>query len=114
MLRIAAALAFAAAAWAQTVCPPTPRYSTCDLVFDVPSANGDRPLDLHAEFRSPKHATALVNAFWDGGTKWVIRFTPTEAGSYTFRLSGEAASLNGKEGQFTATPNDKTGWVRGA
>ncbi len=114
VFRIAAALAFAAAAWAQTVCPATPRYSSCDLIFDVPSASGDRPLDLRAEFRSPKQATALVNAFWDGGTKWVIRFTPAEAGSYTFRLSGAVASLNGKEGQFTATPNDKTGWLRPA
>jgi hypothetical protein len=117
MVRITAALAFSAAAWAQTVCPPTPRYSTCDLVFDVPSANGDQPLDLHAEFRSPKHATALVNAFWDGGTKWVIRFTPTEAGPYTFRLSGALNSLNGKEGQFMATAdekNDRTGWLRPA
>jgi len=108
MVRTAALLALSAAAWAQTVCPPTPRYSPCDLVFDVPSANGDKPLDLHAEFRSPKLDTALVHAFWDGGTKWVIRYTPAEAGQYTFRLS------NGKEGQFRATDNSKKGWVRPA
>ncbi|MGD1069166.1 MAG: DUF5060 domain-containing protein [Bryobacteraceae bacterium] len=102
MVRIAALLAFAAAAWAQTVCPPTPRYSVCDLVFDVPSA------DLYAEFQSPKHVTALVHAFWDGGTRWVIRYTPTEAGVYTFRLS------NGTEGQFTATDNNKRGWLEAA
>ncbi len=102
VVRIAALLALSAAAWAQTVCPPTPRYSPCDLVFDVPSA------DLRAEFRSPRLDTALVHAFWDGGTKWVIRYTPSEAGVYTFRLS------NGKEGQFTATDNNKKGWVQPA
>ena len=78
VVRIAALLALSAAAWAQTVCPPTPRYSPCDLVFDVPSA------DLRAEFRSPRLDTALVHAFWDGGTKWVIRYTPSEAGVVHF------------------------------
>lgn len=115
MLRIAAALlAGVATLAAQTVCPPTPRYSPCDLVFEIPATNAEHTLDLHAEFRSPTASTALVNAFWDGGTKWVIRFTPTEAGAYTYRLTSGVESLNGKEGQFTATPNNKTGWVRAA
>ncbi|MEP6717144.1 MAG: DUF5060 domain-containing protein [Terriglobia bacterium] len=111
--RICVLLALAVFARAQTNCPPTPRYATCDLVFDVPGANGDQPLDLHAEFRSPHHDTALMNAFWDGGTKWVIRFAPAEAGEYTWRVTGPPA-FNGKVGQFTATSNAKTGWLRAA
>jgi len=114
IVRFAALFFLGVAVFAQTVCPATPRYSACDLVFDIPSAHGDRTLDLHAEFRSPTANTALVNAFWDGGTKWVIRFTPTEAGDYTYRLTSEIESLNGKVGQFTATPNDKKGWLRAA
>ena len=114
IVRLAAPFLFGVAAFAQTVCPATPRYSACDLVFDIPTAHGDRALDLHAEFRSPTANTALVNAFWDGGTKWVIRFTPTEPGDYTYRLTSEIESLNGKVGQFTATPNDKKGWLRAA
>jgi hypothetical protein len=98
----------------QTVCPPTPRYSPCDLVFDIASTNAEHTLDLHAEFRSPTATTALVNAFWDGGTKWVIRFTPTESGNYTYRLTSAVESLNGKQGQFAATANNKAGWVRAA
>jgi len=112
--RFAALLLCSAAVFAQTVCPPVPRYSPCDLVFDIPSAHGDRVLALHAEFRSPAADTALVNAFWDGGTKWIIRFTPTEAGDYTYRLTSEIETLNGKTGQFTVTPNDKKGWLRAA
>jgi hypothetical protein len=117
-LRIAFGLLWAGSAlggnaWAQTVCPPTPRYSPCDLVFDIPEAKGET-LDLHAEFRSPLASTALVNAFWDGGTKWVIRFTPIEAGNYTYRLTSAIESLNGKQGGFTVTPNNKEGWLRAA
>ena len=114
MIRFAVVLLLASAVWAQTVCPPTPRYSPCDVVFDIPSAQGDKPLDLHAEFRSPNAVTALVNAFWDGGTKWVIRFTPTEAGAYTYRLTSALNEWNGKQGGFTATPDNKTGWLRAA
>ncbi len=118
MVRILAALLFAGALSAQTVCPPVPRYSPCDLVFDIPGntagANGDHTLAMHAEFRSPLASTALVNAFWDGGSKWVIRFTPTEAGTYTYRLTSAIEALNGKQGQFEVTPNGKTGWLRAA
>ena len=113
-LGLAGGLLFAATGWAQTVCPPTPRYSPCDLVFDIPSASGDQALNLHAEFRSPQATTALVNAFWDGGTKWVIRFTPTESGAYTYRLTSALEAYNGKQGGFTATPNSKAGWLRAA
>jgi hypothetical protein len=113
MVRIAAALLVGGTLYAQTVCPPTPRYSSCDLVFDIPGGTRNQ-LDLHAEFRSPSAATALVNAFWDGGAKWVIRFTPTESGAYTYRLTSAVESLNGKQGQFTATANNKPGWLRAA
>src|SRR6185437_8526420 len=40
---------------AQTICPPTPEFTPCDLVFDIPSAKSDHaidhPIDLAAEFR---------------------------------------------------------------
>lgn len=112
VVRFAAALFWGAVAIAQTVCPPTPQYSPCDLVFDLPG--GGDGSNLHAEFRSPRHVTALVNAFSDGGSKWVIRFTPSEAGAYTYRLTSSVSSLNGKEGEFTATAAQKPGWLRAA
>ena len=105
-------LASVAAAEGQTVCSPTPQYTPCDLVFDLPGADPAQPLDLHAEFQSPRHVTALVRAFWDGGTKWVIRYTPAEAGEHVFRLTGKG--FEGKTGTFTATPHATGGWLRAA
>jgi hypothetical protein len=103
----------AAAASAQTVCPPTPQFTPCDLVFDIPSANGTQPIDLQAEFRSPHQSTGLVKAFWDGGTRWIIRYTPAESGSYAWRVTSSLPGLGGKEGQFTATPVDSPGELHG-
>ena len=108
------ALFCAFAGRAQTVCGPTPRYSPCDILFDVPGATNGQGLALQAEFRSPHHDTALVRAVWDGGTKWLIRYTPAESGEYTYRLTSDNAAFSGKEGHFTATANEKAGWLRAA
>ncbi len=110
--RITLAIALAGAAFAQTVCPPTPEFTPCDLVFDIPSAKTDQPIDLQAEFRSPHQSTGLVRAFWDGGTRWIIRYTPAESGTYDWRLTG--VGFAGKGGQFTAVAVDKPGWLRAA
>jgi hypothetical protein len=113
--RLLIALAFSSGAWAQTVCPPVPQYSPCDLVFNIPSANGAQTLNLEGEFRSPHQTTALVKAFWDGGTRWVIRFTPAESGTYAYRINTSLPEFKGKEGEFTATPAaNKSGWLRAA
>ena len=101
--RVLLIFALAAVAGAQTVCPPTPEFTPCDLVFDIPAANGaqadiDHTIDLQAEFRSPHQNTGLVKAFWDGGTRWVIRYTPAESGSYAWRLLSTLPGFGGKEG----------------
>jgi len=114
-VRLFAVLAFAcAAASAQTICQPTPEFSTCDLIFDIPGASTAKPIDLAAEFRSPKADTFLAHAFWDGGTKWVIRYVPAEPGTHTFRLMGSVTPFAGKTGQITATPplTNHPGWVQ--
>ncbi len=112
LARFMMGMALTGGAFAQTVCPPTPEFTPCDLVFDIPSARTDQPLDLQAEFRSPHQATGLVRAFWDGGTRWIIRYTPAEPGTYDWRLTG--AGFAGKEGQFTAVAVEKPGWLRAA
>jgi hypothetical protein len=112
--RVSLVFLLCAAAWAQTVCPPTPEFTPCELVFDIPSASGNQPLDLHAEFRSPHQNTGRADAFWDGGTRWVIRYTAAEPGPYNWRLTSTIAGLGGKEGTFTSTPVDKPGWLRAA
>lgn len=116
--RISFVFAIAAAASAQTVCPSTPQFTPCDLVFDIPSAKPG-PIDLAAEFRSPHRNTGLAKAFWDGGTRWIIRYSPAEPGIYEWRLIGSAGGFGGKQGQFTATAADmpggaRPGWLRAA
>ncbi len=102
-------LAVPVLAWPQTVCQPTPRYTPCDIVFELPSA---AELQLRAEFRSPHSETAAVNAFRDGPTRWVVRYTPVEVGEHFFRVTSSDPAWNGKQGSFSATGADRPGWVR--
>jgi hypothetical protein len=103
---------------AQTACAPTPAFTSCEIVFELSAAdlashtNPYKTVELSAEFRSPRHRTFLLPAYWDGGQRMVIRFTPVEAGSWDFRVSSNIAGFEGKTGQFAATESESPGFVR--
>jgi hypothetical protein len=113
-------LATTSIAAAQTVCSPTPLYSLCELVFELPEAaakahpNPYASVSLQAEFRSPKHRTYLMPGFWDGGRRMVIRFSPVDAGEWNFRITSNVADFDDKLGKFTATPAAVSGFIRPA
>jgi len=103
-----------AAALAQTPCEGTPAYSPCEMPFDLPTAPPNPPttVQLRIEFRSPHFKTYLMPAFWDGTRqKMIVRFTPTEAGQWTYKISGNIAAFDGKEGMFNAGASDSPGFV---
>jgi hypothetical protein len=107
---------------AQTTCPATPLYSPCDIVFELNDAeaaahpNPYMTVDLRAEFRSPRHRTYLMPGFWDGGRRMVIRFSPTEAGDWVYRVSGNLPRFENMAGQLSATAVDNAalGFIRTA
>src|SRR5262245_13225246 len=94
---------------AQTTCPATAIYSPCDIVFELNDAeaaahpNPFISVDLRVEFRSPRHRTFLMPAFWDGGRRMVIRFAPNETGDWDYRISGNLQRFDGVTGNFSAT-----------
>jgi hypothetical protein len=105
---------------AQTVCPPTPAYSPCEIVFPLSEAdqkqhpNPFASVELRAEFRSPRHRTYLMPSYWDGAGRVVIRFSPNEVGEWDFRVTSNLAAYTGKTGTFTATASEAPGFIRTA
>lgn len=105
---------------AQSPCNNTPAYSPCEMVFELSDQDAAAHLnpyvnvDLKAEFRSPRHRTLLQTAFWDGGKRMVIRFSPTEAGDWDYRLTSNVSAWEGKTGTFTAAASEAPGFVRTA
>lgn len=100
-------------ALAQTGCADVQAWSACELNFDLMAGENPAQVRLHAEFRSPRHKTYLLRAFAEG-PKLVIRFTPTEAGTWDYRLTSSLSRLDGKTAQLTARESDAPGFVRTA
>ena len=102
---------------AQSPCANTPTYSTCDMVFELNDAEfAAHPhpylsVDIHAEFRSPRFKTYLMPAFWDGGRRMVIRFSPTEAGDWIYRITSNIPRFEGQTGSFPAKASQAPGFV---
>ncbi len=105
---------------AQPGCPATPAYSLCELTFelnDQEAAAHPNPyvsVRLHAEFRSPRHKTFLMPAFWAGGKRLVIRFAPDEPGDWDYRLTSNLERFSEKTGTFQATASEAPGFIRPA
>lgn len=109
----------ATAAMGQTPCPPTPKYSPCEIAFPLTASEAQQhrnpyaSVELYAEVRSPEYKTYRVPAFWDG-SKMVLRFSPDEAGKWTYKLTSNLPSVNDKLGEFTATASESLGFIRPA
>ncbi|MGO9242171.1 MAG: DUF5060 domain-containing protein [Bryobacteraceae bacterium] len=112
----------AGVARAETGCQTTPTWTPCEIAFELSDAalrahpNPVASVDLWGEFRSPApgYRTYRLPAYWDGGRRMAIRFTPDETGAWTWRLTGNLAELEGKEGQITATESSREGFLRAA
>jgi len=105
---------FALSALAQTPCEGTPAYSPCEMPFDPPAANSNpyAGVVLQVEFRSPRFKTYLMPAFWDARRNhMMVRFTPTEAGQWIYKVTSNIAAFDGKEGMFNAAPSDSPGFI---
>jgi hypothetical protein len=89
-------------------------WSPCDLVFDLEPTENPTQATLQAEFRSPRHRTYLLHAFQDGERRLTIRFSPTEAGEWEYKISSNLTRLNDQETTFTATSSESPGFIHTA
>ena len=107
---------------AQAVPPPSclqgaRQFYPCELSFDMqanelPSPQAALADDLlNIEFRSPGHTTYLMRHFWTGGRTIKVRFTPTEPGSWAYKVTSGSKRLDDQEGTFTAAETAEAGLV---
>ena len=110
----------ASVAVAQTVCPATPTYSVCDIVFELDEKemaahpNPYLTVNIKAEIRSPRARTVAPMAFWDGGNRMVVRFAPTGEGQWDYKITSNIQRFHNKEGQLAATASEHPGFLRPA
>ncbi|HEV2198779.1 MAG TPA: hypothetical protein VGR73_03090 [Bryobacteraceae bacterium] len=94
-------------------CSQVAAWSSCDVTFELNAQENTPQATLRAEFRSPKLKTILIDAFHEG-SKLVLRVTPTEAGTWDYRLTSSVARLEGQAGQIKAVESNAPGFVHAA
>ena len=93
------------------------QYFPCELSFEMQPDELKSPQSavnddlLRVEFRGPSHTTYMMRGFWDGGRTLRIRFTPTEAGEWAYRITSGSKRLNEQEAKFTASETGEAGMV---
>jgi hypothetical protein len=108
------------AAPAASGCGGTPAYSTCEMVFELSDADAAkfpdpyRMVELTVNFRSPRQRSYPLPAFWDGGRRMVVRFSPAEAGDWDYLVTSNVPSWEGKTGSFTTAASDSKGFIHPA
>lgn len=92
-------------------------FFPCELTFDwraneLPAGASPYQDGLFSiEFRSPAHKTYLMRAFWNGGQTLHVRFTPTEAGQWTYRIASSIPRYDNQESTFAVTETGYPGFV---
>jgi hypothetical protein len=120
LARLPLIVLIAAPAFAQSSCDETPAYSPCEMQFELSTAdlaahrNPYSDVQLQVEFKSPQFHTYAMPAFWDGWRKMRVRFSPTEAGQWSYHTTSNIPAFDGKEGAFNSIPSPSPGYVKAA
>ncbi len=95
-----------------------PLYESLELTVSLKAIYNNpydaRQVSLDGVFIARDGKTMQVPGFWDGESSWKVRFTPSELGEWTYRLTvtdAEGTSLP-TEGVFNVTGSDLHGWIQ--
>ncbi|MFH1378061.1 MAG: DUF4038 domain-containing protein [Planctomycetota bacterium] len=61
---------------------------------------------------SPSSVQKTIPLFWDGGSTWKLRFSPDQAGTWTYSTSSTDAGLNNKTGSFICVASSLPGGIQ--
>ena len=99
-------------------CTQNARNDTpCELAFALqandltPNISTYKDEVLSVEFRSPRATTYLMHQFADDRQTLRVRFTPTEPGIWSYKVSSSITRLDGQEGKFPVADSNGTGVV---
>lgn len=111
-------------AWPQsaplTTCSDAKAWLPCELEFELTPEEAKlypepwRTVEVRAEVKSPRFRTFLSEAFWTGGRQFKIRFTPSEAGLWEYKLTANLKRFDQQSGSVTAAATPAPGFIQRA
>jgi hypothetical protein len=93
-----------------------PKWERFERVFTslIPYTNAPQYVHFTVTFNSPLGTSHRVPGFWDGGTTWRVRFSPNQAGEWTYATECSEVidlGLHNLTGSFLCTaPTGKNRW----
>ena len=90
-----------------------PRFGMLEQTFTQQRsyANPYVEVTANATFIQPGGRQHSIPLFWDGGTKWKVRFSPDVIGAWSWSVSSSDPGLNGVKGSFNCVPSMNRGGV---
>lgn len=111
MVRWFAGALLAARLFAQSGCASPAAWSPCDLTFDLQANENPATARFEIEFRSPHQRTYRLPAFHDSDRTLTVRFSPTEPGTWSYRITSSLTRFDGRESSVVAAESDSPGFV---
>ncbi|MBN2329997.1 MAG: DUF4038 domain-containing protein [Candidatus Omnitrophica bacterium] len=70
--------------------------------------NPVQDVSVNVEFKAPSGRTSVFHAFWNGGRRWLVRFSPNETGPWRYKTAcsdANNAGLHNQTGAFECQEN---------
>jgi len=101
-------LVFAVHGIAQPASESCERWTVLDLPFSAGAAV-ERPWDVvfGATLSHEGGQTVTVPGFFNGGTQWIVRFSPSLEGRWTYQTYASVPALANRSGEIRVSPNTK-------
>ena len=85
--------------------PPAPtsaarRWEMTELAFDADPPADPFAAELTAVFAGPEGAELRVPGFYDGGDRYLVRFSPPAVGGWTYTVQSNLPGLDGRTGRL--------------
>jgi hypothetical protein len=92
-----------------------PRFTLHEVAFDAAGSYANPYVECSADATLTEpdgRTTRTLPLFWDGGTKWKLRFSPDKPGAWKWTVKSPDRGLNGKSGTLQCVASNRRGSIQ--
>ncbi|MDO8538860.1 MAG: DUF4038 domain-containing protein [Opitutaceae bacterium] len=97
--------------------PAVPRFTPHEISFEASGAYANPYVECAADavLTEPDGGTTrTLPLFWDGGSRWKLRFSPDQTGNWQWAVKSADRGLDGRSGSFSCVESSRRGSIQPA